>query len=316
MNRKCVRTMAGIVGAISIFSAVPAMAVNINTYSENLSVYYNDVNVYENSDNKPIIINDRAMVQIKPIFELMGFSSEYNDINKTATFTSADNSLKYAFIAEDANIYKLGDNGEKQSVRDLDVPTTIYNDTFYVPLRGFCDVFNMNIAWENSTRSVKVSGNDTKTGELSFSNFVGEWGNISGLYLAQHVDVNMDILSVDEINKTITLKYKYDMVASGVWSGGSVDYGDTVTVPYTEKVVKIEVKSDEYRHDYEEFNSLVTDPIEIIGNNKMVSSIIGYKDEALFKVRLVVPGNGNMYSTVSNADYFSCSKSDICEKLN
>ena len=318
MKHKLMGVVSGVLATVMIMTASTVSAVDIKTYSEDLSVYYNNNDVYENSVNKPIIINDRTMVQIKPIFELMGFSADYNDLEKKATFTSADQSLKYVFISEDFNIYKIVGDSEKQSVKVLDVPATIYNDTFYVPLRGFCDVFGMNIDWVNSERKVLVSGNsDTKVDPLSFTDFIGEWGNISALYLAQSVDINMDILNVDEIHKTITLKYKYDMDGSGIWSGGSVEYSNPITISYTTQNVKIKVGDNGYSSEYKEYNSLITEPIMIMGSNKDVSSIIGEKDETLCKIRLIVPGDGNMYFTpTATAENISCTKSDICEKIN
>ena len=86
MNKKFLSTIAGITAAISMFSSLYAGAVEINTFSDDLSVYYNNKNVYENNTNKPIIVNDRTMVQIKPIFELMGFSADYNDVEKKGGF--------------------------------------------------------------------------------------------------------------------------------------------------------------------------------------------------------------------------------------
>ena len=104
MKHKLMGVVSGVLATVTIMTASTVSAVDIKTYSEDLSVYYNNNDVYENSVNKPIIINDRTMVQIKPIFELMGFSADYNDLEKKATFTSADQSLKYVFISEDFNI--------------------------------------------------------------------------------------------------------------------------------------------------------------------------------------------------------------------
>ena len=316
MNKKFLKATAGIIAAATMFSSLTVGAVKINTFSDDLSVYYNNKNVYENSANKPIIVNDRTMVQIKPIFELMGFSSEYNDTEKKAIFSNADKSQQYVFIAEDSNIYKVVGEDENQSVKNLDVPAMLYNDTFYVPLRGFCEVFGMSITWIDAERKVMISKDDeNKKNTLSFTDFIGEWGNISGMYLAQHTDITVKILSVDEQNKTIKLSYKYDMGPSGVWAGGSTDYSTPITVPYHEENVRVEVGYNGYSYEYKEYPALVTDPIEVMGSNKDVSSIIGSKDEVIYKFRLEAPESGNMYSVAGTSNR-SCLKSEMCEKLN
>lgn len=157
IKTKLIKLISCTIAAGMMLSSAPASAVEIESFSENLNVYFNGIDVYSDNTNKPIIINDRTMVQIKPIFELMGFTSDYNDTTKEAVFTNADKSQRYSFIAEDYNIYKITNNF-KESTQILDVPATIYNDTFYVPLRGFCDAFGISIEWIDTERKVAING--------------------------------------------------------------------------------------------------------------------------------------------------------------
>lgn len=305
--RKNLKRTAGIIAALSIFSTMSVSAVEIKSYSEDLSVYYNGTNVYAESQYKPIIVNDRTMVQIKPIFELMGFTADYNDSEKKATFSKDGNNNTYSFVSEDVNMYVSG-----TAATALDVPAMIYNDTFYVPLRAFCETMGMDVDWIGTERKVLVTNNETtEINTLSFTNFIGEWKDISNMYLAQHMDIGIKIISVDEENKTITLAYKYDMSASGAWEGGNVDYYEPITVSYHEETVNLQ--TGESTLDKTETAGLKTDFITVRGNNKDVDSVIGNKED-LCRFTLIIPGDGNLYYNYGTS--ISCLKDMMCTKVN
>ena len=297
--KKTHKTIAGIVAALTMFSTVSVSAVEIKTYSEDLSVYYNGIDVYADSQYKPIIVNDRTMVQIKPIFELMGFSSKYDNSLKKATFSKEGEEFEYSFIAEDYNVYKLSAISEHQTVpTTMDVPAMIYNDTFYVPLRAFCETLAMDIDWISAERKVLVTNNiQQETKALSFNNYIGEWGNIQSSYLAQLMDINVKIISVDEEHNSIKLSYKYKMGASGVWEGGQSDYSEELTVSYIED---------------DEKNILATEPIAVIGYNSDVDSVVD--GTQLCRFRLIVSENGHMYYSHGTSTTYS--ESTICTKTN
>lgn len=311
--KKTLKTIVGIVAALTMFFAVSAGAVEIKTYSEDLSVYYNGTDVYANSQYKPIIVNDRTMVQIKPIFELMGFSSEYDNSLKKATFSKEGEEFKYSFTAEDYNVYKLSGISEHQTIpTTMDVPAMIYNDTFYVPLRAFCETLDMDIDWISAERKVLITNNkQSEANALSFTNFIGEWEDISNLYLAQSMDIGVKIISVDEENKTITLAYRYDMGGSAIWTGGNVDYREPITISYHEETVNVQIGDDALQT--EETTGLKTDFISIKGSSKDVSSMISDTEKELCRFTLIVPGNGNLY--YAYGDSFSCFENQRCTKV-
>lgn len=307
--KKIFKPILGLVIATTMLSAVSVSAVEIETFSEDLSVYYNGNNVYENSEYKPIIVNDRTMVQIKPIFELMGFSSEYDDSKKKATFSKAGDENTYSFIAEDSNIYKVNVLSEHLTIpAEMDVPAMLYKDSFYVPLRAFCEALDMEIEWINAERKVVVTNNvQAQSDLLTFNDFIGEWENISNSYLGQHMDIKVKILSVDEQSNTIKLAYKYNMGASGVWAGGSVDYCEPITVAYRKDTVTVESEDTDC-------TALVTEPISVVGNNNDVESIIGEEAEQLCRFTLIIPGNGNIY--YAHGTSTTCHDSYVCTKIN
>lgn len=307
MKKHLLKRTAGMIAALSIIATMTVSAVEIQSYSEDLTVYYNGANVYAESQYKPIIVNDRTMVQIKPIFELMGFDSEYDGNEQRATFSNDDGVVTYSFVVGDSNIYKTDLLSEHVTVPGtMDVPAMIYHDTFYVPLRAFCETMGMTVDWVGAERKVLVTNNEkVETNALSFTNFIGEWKDISNTYLAQYMDIGVKIISVDEESKTITLAYKYDMDPSGLSEGESVGYGEPITVSYHEETVNLQ--TGESALDKIETTGLKTDFITVQGANK-------YEGKDLCRFTLMIPGDGNLYYNYGTG--ISCLKDMVCTKVN
>ena len=152
------KKVVGLLLAVSVFvSAIGAVAVEINSYSERLTVYYDGVNVYENSVNQPCIINDRTMVPLRPIFEAMGWGEENISFDEaTATAVFSMNGISCAFINENHVAVKTQDDGT-QAEYELDVPAVIHNGNFYIPLRAFCNIWGVEITWNDASRSVYIT---------------------------------------------------------------------------------------------------------------------------------------------------------------
>ncbi len=147
------------VAAILLFTAIPASAVEIKTFSEDVKVYLNGEDVYADSDNKPLIINDRTMVPLRPIFEKMGFTDQYikwYPEEKKASFSDGNTECVF-----ECDSYYVARNGvfDLRNEVTMDVPATIYNDTFYIPLRAYCELWDMDIEWDNHDRSVHITKN-------------------------------------------------------------------------------------------------------------------------------------------------------------
>ena len=237
MNKKFLSTIAGITAAISMFSSLYAGAVEINKFSDDLSVYYNNKNVYENNTNKPIIVNDRTMVQIKPIFELMGFSADYNDVEKKAVFSNYDKSQQYVFIAENSNIYKVVGEDESQSVKNLDVPAMLYNDTFYVPLRGFCEVFGMSINWIAPERKVMIGENQAvDDNDNNVANTYNYQSHLGTWYYVGITDPKPDdyepITVTDKGNNKAEIAWADGYIEQITFISDNIAHGDTSVIDY------------------------------------------------------------------------------------
>lgn len=148
---------------VSALGSVTAGAFEQTSYAEDVSVYVNGQKI-DNGQYKPIIVNDRTLVRIVPIFDALDFEHSEMDEYKSVNFVRKGTNETYRFIAE--KNYAIGGTGydeeaalkgEDSSNIFLEVPATLqYNDVFYVPIRSFCDMAHLEIEWDDDTRSVYV----------------------------------------------------------------------------------------------------------------------------------------------------------------
>ena len=153
MSKKVLKTVA-IVLAVTFLLVSTVFSANINTFAEDFKVYYNGRDVYTKNDNKPIIIDGRSLAPIRPIFEALELGDiYYDDSTKTATFTSGDTEVEFTNEDDVAYLYK----NSKVTTYKLDVPATIYNGNFYVPIRAFCEMWGADVEWDDYSRSVYIT---------------------------------------------------------------------------------------------------------------------------------------------------------------
>ena len=172
------KIISAILGISMLSGAITANAVEINTFSDELKVYVDNTDVYANSENKPLIINDRTVVPLRPIFEALGIDDEnikwYPEESK-AIF--ADGNAECTFVNESSVAVLKYTDGIKTTV-NLDVPATIYNGNFYIPIRAYCELWDMGIEWNNSSRSVNISSDKSYEPESDngdVSQWLGTW---------------------------------------------------------------------------------------------------------------------------------------------
>lgn len=157
------------------------------------------------------------------------------------------------------------------------------------------------ILWDPFKREISLAVanlNKNASKMLTYSNFIGEWDGISSMYLAQHLDIGIKIISVDDVNQNIKLSYRYKMGSSGIWSGGEAGYSSPITVKYHAENIKVEVNGKKIdRVGY------VTDMINVMGSNKNVSSIIGSDSKKLCHFKLAISDSSSLYNMGSSSGW-------------
>lgn len=163
LTKAITKLVAG-VSATAMMAMTSVSAVEIKTFSEDLSVYLNGENVYLQSSGNPIICNDRTMVPLRPIFEAMGWECDYMETadNGKQVYIRAKNDASAGFyrFVDGWDYFEYGFENEPNR-GSLDVPAMIYNDVFYVPIRAFCEAVGYGIDWNNTARRVDVKGSIT-----------------------------------------------------------------------------------------------------------------------------------------------------------
>ena len=114
---------------------------------DNISVYVD--NSLVESDQAPVILQDRTMVPIRAVFEKAGAQVDWNDSTRTATIKKGN----YTVIIQlnQPYIYK---NSKPVA---LDVPSTIVNDRIVIPVRAIAEAMDFGVTWNSITKSVLIS---------------------------------------------------------------------------------------------------------------------------------------------------------------
>ena len=128
------------------FCLVTIFYLASSCYARNPSVQLNGEVIDFKDDNgnivNPQIINDRTMVPLRKIFELLGCEIEWNGSTKTVIATKGEKEIE---LQIGNSVAKLNKNEEIK----LDSPPVIVDNRTLVPLRFISESLGMEVAWDN-----------------------------------------------------------------------------------------------------------------------------------------------------------------------
>jgi len=104
-------------------------------------------------DVAPRIIEGRAMVPMRSIFEALNANVEWDETTQTVTARSNDGNV-ISLLAGSSTIYINGTPSE------IDVPPQIVESRTMVPTRVVAEALNMNVSWNEETRTVVIESPD------------------------------------------------------------------------------------------------------------------------------------------------------------
>ncbi len=100
-------------------------------------------------DIQPIITNDRVMVPLRTIFEVLGAKVDWNQSTKIVTATKDDVTVKLTVGSSDMYV-----NDKKI---ELDAEPFIIDGSTLVPVRAIAESFDVeNISWDGNNKTVKI----------------------------------------------------------------------------------------------------------------------------------------------------------------
>lgn len=131
------------------------LAITIAIFAMTTSVFANTaVNVKVNDkliDAQGVIVDGRTLVPVRGIFEELGYIVVYDKETKTATLNSMGSTIKMT----------LGNEYFTINDKDItpDVPQTIVDGKFMLPLRAVGEALDYNIDWDAETKTASIKRN-------------------------------------------------------------------------------------------------------------------------------------------------------------
>ena len=139
-----------------IFVLTFIIALTTCSFASNVSVQINGeiVNFKDEQGNivNAQIINDRTMVPMRKIFEILGATIEWDSENRAVTGIKDDVTIK---LQIDNPVATKTLNGKTEEIL-LDAPPTIINDRTMVPLRFIAESLDKQVGWDVSNRTAII----------------------------------------------------------------------------------------------------------------------------------------------------------------
>jgi len=122
------------------------------------AVYADDIKIVADGrpvvfpDQQPEIVEDRTLVPVRGVFEMLGFDVGWEQETSTAVLTN--NEYEVRITIGQAVFYTNG------IAYELDVPAQLINDRTMVPLRFPLESVHFSLQWDNDTRTIMISDCD------------------------------------------------------------------------------------------------------------------------------------------------------------
>ncbi|MBO5060743.1 MAG: copper amine oxidase N-terminal domain-containing protein [Clostridia bacterium] len=133
---------------ILAFAAILAAALSTNSaFAESeIVIKYNGEELC--FSEKPIIVNDKTLVQLRPIAVAMGLDIDFSGENGSVILSDKETTLIFTQDSE-----KIVINEQEET---MDVPMVIHNDYTFVPVRNLVEPFGEKIDYDGETKTVTI----------------------------------------------------------------------------------------------------------------------------------------------------------------
>ena len=108
-------------------------------------------------NKEPVIINDKTLVQLRPIAEAMGLEIKYAE--KTGSVILSDDDTTVIF-KQNSKTVKVNNKERK-----MDVPMVTRDDYTFVPVRYLVEPFGNSIEYDGESKTVTVTPKKQQTAE-------------------------------------------------------------------------------------------------------------------------------------------------------
>jgi len=147
--------------------------INTNTAmaAERISVTVNGNPV--NFNTEPRIINDRTLIQIRPVVEAFGCSVVWDDATKTSYINQSGYPLnKTATLGNDINVYVNNNRIDFPDQKPVNVDGFVM-----IPSRTVVEALGGAVVWDNRSKTQIISTDKTKIPARKFDFRNSNWGD-------------------------------------------------------------------------------------------------------------------------------------------
>lgn len=181
------------------------------------------------SDVSPMLINDRTMLPVRAVFEAIGAKVDYIDAESRVVATKGGKKVEFVI---DSNIMTI--DGKDTTI---DVPATIVNDRTLVPLRACAEAFDLEVGWDDASRTAIVKAETAVVSESSYFDELD--GKITTYYEYDENGFLVSSKSTDGISAKYTNDHMGRMLlaeySDGYWIKTTYNrYGEVLTTEYSD----------------------------------------------------------------------------------
>ena len=150
------RTTALVCAAAAAMTTTGALAVDVEVNNTSISF-----------DVEPQIINERTMVPMRAIFEVLGASIKWDGETQTVTAARGNDKISLTIGSDVMTV-----NGSSIS---LDSVPVIVGDRTMVPVRAISESLGSKVEWDDSTKTVKITDNSGSVNLSAANKYVPAW---------------------------------------------------------------------------------------------------------------------------------------------
>ncbi|NLB34134.1 MAG: hypothetical protein GX818_10320, partial [Tissierellia bacterium] len=157
---------------ILMMTMILILCFSITAFAEDqVKIYVNNENV--SLDVEPFIENGRTLIPLRGVFEKLGAKVDWNK-NLQEVVIMDDNNEIEMLLGKD----KVMVNG---IIKDIDVPTRMINSRTFAPLRFIAENLGHDVKWDENTRAVYITINNTVPIDKNVISTVGTKENLVAL---------------------------------------------------------------------------------------------------------------------------------------
>ena len=150
---------------LALFITIPA---GIAYAEDDIDIFYNGTQIAFTEKN--IVMNERTLVQLRPIAEALGLGIEFAMESGSVILSNADSVVIFKL---NSNIVDI--NGTQST---MDVPLIAHNNYTFVPVRNLVEPFGNDIVYDGETKTITITTKEIQTPSKAPIDFAREFKKV------------------------------------------------------------------------------------------------------------------------------------------